>query len=78
MDVSKGNGWSLQRRQRQREAIQRWKPWEQSSGPKTAEGKAVAARNAYTGGDWKKMRAWKKAMNELLRTHREQLSRVFE
>ena len=39
-------GWTQERRQRQREAIQRWKPWEQSTGPRTPEGKATAARNS--------------------------------
>ena len=41
--MSSNNGWSPERRQRQREAIQRWKPWEQSTGPRTPEGKAKAA-----------------------------------
>ena len=36
-------GWSAERRQRQREAIQRWKPWEQSTGPRTREGKSCRA-----------------------------------
>src|SRR6266516_3609864 len=43
------NGWTPDRRARQRELIQRWKPWERSTGPKTAEGKARVARNAYKG-----------------------------
>ena len=43
-------GWTQERRQRQREAIQRWKPWEQSTGPRTPEGKATAARNSLVHG----------------------------
>ena len=31
------------------EIIHDWKPWEKSCGPKTAEGKAVVARNAWKG-----------------------------
>jgi hypothetical protein len=43
------NGWTPQRRRRQGAAIHRWKPWQSSTGPKTVEGKARAARNAYRG-----------------------------
>ena len=41
------SGWTDERRAKQREAIQRWKPWEKSTGPKTSQGKAQAALNAY-------------------------------
>ena len=40
------SGWTDERRAKQREAIQRWKPWEKSTGPRTPYGKAEAARNA--------------------------------
>lgn len=40
------SGWTDERRAKQREAIQRWKPWEKSTGPKTAWGKLQAAQNA--------------------------------
>jgi hypothetical protein len=42
--------WTPEQRQRQREAVQRWKPWEQSTGPKTEEGKATVRRNGWKGG----------------------------
>ena len=42
--------WTPEQRQKQREAIQRWQPWRQSTGPQSVEGKATAARNAYAGG----------------------------
>jgi hypothetical protein len=42
-----GNGWTEERRQRQAEIIQRWQPWAKSTGPRTAEGKAVASKNAH-------------------------------
>ena len=32
------------------ELIREWKPWEKSTGPKSSEGKAKAAQNAYKGG----------------------------
>jgi hypothetical protein len=43
------NGWTSERRARQSELIRTWRPWEQSTGPKTAEGKARVARNADKG-----------------------------
>jgi hypothetical protein len=33
-----------------RERIREWKPWERSTGPRTSEGKARAARNSDKGG----------------------------
>jgi hypothetical protein len=44
------NGWTDERRERQRTAIRRWQPWKSSTGPRTDAGKAVVARNAYKGG----------------------------
>jgi len=43
------SGWSDERRAKQAEAIRRWQPWRQATGPKTAEGKAKSARNADKG-----------------------------
>jgi hypothetical protein len=40
------SGWTDERRARQAEAIRRWAPWTKSTGPKSAAGKAVSARNA--------------------------------
>ncbi len=31
--------------------IQTWRPWEQSTGPKTPEGKAKVAQNSYKGAE---------------------------
>ena len=45
------NGWTLERRQRQSEAIRTWKPWERSTGPRTPEGKAKVAQNSYKGAE---------------------------
>lgn len=68
--------WTEEQRQRQREAIQKWKPWEQSTGPRTAEGKAKASRNGDKGGTWAEVRVLRKLANELLRGQRELLRRV--
>jgi hypothetical protein len=43
--------WTDAARARQAELIARWKPWQSATGPRTAEGKARAARNADKGGD---------------------------
>lgn len=42
--------WTPERRKRQAEAIRQWKPWEKSTGPKTPEGMAHAARNSFKHG----------------------------
>ena len=57
------NGWTLERRQRQAEAIRRWKPWEQSTGPATPEGKARVSRNAWQGGHRAQLRELSKTLN---------------
>lgn len=62
--------WTPEQRQRQREAIQRWKPWAKSTGPKTPAGKAQASRNAFTGGHRVKLR---QVIKELSAALREQL-----
>ena len=40
------NGWTSERRARQAILIRTWKPWEQSTGPKSDVGKAASAMNA--------------------------------
>jgi hypothetical protein len=41
--------WTLAQRQQQARAIHGWQPWEQSTGPRTPEGKRVVSGNAYDG-----------------------------
>ena len=59
------NGWTAERRARQSEAIKRWRPWEQSTGPKTTEGKAKVARNAYKGGNRARLRELARVLRQL-------------
>ena len=66
--------WTPEQRQRQCEAIQRWKPWQQSTGPQSPTGKAKASRNAWTGGHMVKMRLLIKGLNRALRRQREWLT----
>ena len=58
-------GRTLQRRKRQAELIQRWKPWKQSIGPKTEVGKRQVSRNTCKGG-------WRAQFAGLRRMLREQ------
>ena len=65
------NGWTEERRKKQSELIQTWKPWKQSTGPKTIQGKANAAQNAYKGG----VRPMIRQLGRLLREQEDTLER---
>jgi hypothetical protein len=58
------SNWTPERRARQAQAIQRWKPWTKATGPKTAAGKARVARNGYKGGPRPKLRALAKLLRD--------------
>jgi hypothetical protein len=66
--------WSPEQKARQSAAIHRWKPWERSTGPRTAEGKSKASRNAYKGGLRPQLAALRRLVNEHLRANRETLA----
>ena len=57
------NGWTLERRRRQAETIRRWKPWEQSTGPVTHEGRERVSRNAWKGAHRAQLRDLSKMLN---------------
>ena len=67
------NGWTSERRARQAELIRSWRPWEKSTGPRSAEGKARTARNGFKGGHWLWLRDFKRRMNDVLRHQRQAL-----
>jgi hypothetical protein len=48
--MSKGHGWTPERRAKQAAAIHRWKPWKQNPGVKTDAGKAASKMNALKHG----------------------------
>lgn len=61
--------WTKEQREKQKEAIKKWKPWEKSTGAKTPEGKAVVAKNAYKGGHRPMTQAMGKLLNKMLRDY---------
>lgn len=62
--------WTAEQRLRQSEAIRRWKPWELSTGAKTAQGKTVSSKNATKTGDSASVRELVKDLNRLLKKQR--------
>jgi len=65
--VEQARGWTAERRARQAEAIRNWKPWQQSTGPRTSEGRAKASRNAFKGAKRAKLRTELAYFRSLLR-----------
>src|SRR3546814_9570194 len=61
------HGWTPERRAKQAEAIHRWKPWQESTGPKSPEGKERVSRNGWKGGT----RPMLRELARLLRDQRE-------
>ena len=66
--------WTPERRQRQAEMIHTWRPWEQSTGPKSADGRLRVGRNAWTGGHRAQLRELSKLVNAEVRASRELVS----
>lgn len=44
--MARRSAWSQERRERQRQAIRRWRPWDKATGPRTEKGKARSSLNA--------------------------------
>ena len=44
------HGWTPERRTKQSQLIQNWKPWENSTGPRTAQGRKISSMNALKHG----------------------------
>jgi hypothetical protein len=62
-------GWTPERRKRQAQLICNWKPWQQSTGPTSPEGKCASSRNAYKGDAVRDFRGTFKALKAALREH---------
>jgi hypothetical protein len=67
-------GWTIERRMRQAALIRSWRPWEQSTGPRTEEGKARTARNGDKGGAWRIERDMLRELRRALKVQRQALS----
>ena len=65
--------WTPERRARQAELIRTWQPWQQSTGPKSREGKAALSGNAFTGGELAKLRWAIKELNQAMREQKQLL-----
>ena len=63
--------WTTEERLKQSQLIQSWQPWNNSTGARTPEGKAVSSRNAHKGG----IRSICKEMSTLLRDYKDMLKR---
>ena len=70
------NGWTPERRARQAELIRTWKPWEQSTGAKTAAGKAVVSRNGWKGDHRRQVREMTRLVNQEIRRAKETISAI--
>lgn len=46
------NGWTKERRARQAVMIVKWRPWEQSTGPRSDAGKQRSSQNAFVHGGY--------------------------
>jgi hypothetical protein len=56
------NGWTPERRAKQAEKIQKWRPWEQSTGPRSPVGKTASSMNAWKGGHREMLRELARVM----------------
>jgi hypothetical protein len=62
--------WTEDRKARQAALIRTRRPWERSTGPRTADGKAKASRNAWKGGQWLELRQESRIVNAEIRAAR--------
>ena len=68
------NGWTAARKARQRVLIRNWRPWENSTGPKSEEGKVRSAMRGFKGATRPTLRA----LASVLRQQREFIEEVGE
>ena len=66
------NGWTMERRQRQAQLIQQWKPWKNSTGPLSSIGKNIVGKNAFKG----EVRKQLIEINKSLKEHKKLISNL--
>ncbi len=69
------NGWTPERKARQAELIQSWKPWAKSTGPRSLEGRLLVAKNAWRGGHRQMLRELARAVGDEVRQARDLVER---
>jgi hypothetical protein len=70
------NGWTPERRARQAALIRNWRPWENSTGPRSDEGKARTAQNGFKGGQWRELLMLARDLTSSLREQRDALRQI--
>jgi hypothetical protein len=71
--------WTAEERARQAALIKTWKPWEQSTGARTAEGKAASSQNALVhGGRSAETKGLQKAISTLMKGSKKVIERIIE
>ena len=71
-----GSRWTTECKARQPALIHTWKPWERATGPRTTEGKARTAMNAFKGGHWLMLRELTREVNAEIKAARDLVSEV--
>jgi len=56
--------------------IQKWRPWEKSTGPRSQEGRVKVSHNAYKGGLRQQLRGLSRNVKDMLHAQQEGLSHV--
>ena len=70
------NGWTEARRARQAELIRTWKPWDKSTGPRTAHGWDTASSNPCKGGQRLRQREFVRAMSAEIKAAQDLMERI--
>ena len=68
--------WTPEQRKQQSLKIMQWKPWQNSTGAKTFEGKAKASRNAFKGGLMQNIKLLGKQLNILMREQKQHIEDI--
>ena len=68
--------WTPEQRKQQSLKVRQWKPWEQSTGARTAQGKAISARNAFKGGLMQNIKLLGKQLNILMREQKQRIKDI--